>query len=74
MIWLRSQNNKRLLAAKEVRVEGRHVVGFVGVSFLTEWKARLGTYASEERAVAVLNEIVEQMAQRESVVISLPQK
>lgn len=55
-LWIRSQDKEKLLKANDIAIEKNMIYGYFDKS--TEYE-HLGTYKSKERALEVLDDIVE---------------
>ena len=74
MLWIRTQDEKRLIKVMNIEVDGKKVEGVIGSGFLDSFN--LGKYETHDRAVEVLNEILIKIEEstRFSVTFVMPQK
>lgn len=57
MLWIATQEEKSLVNAKEITVNGKKIEGIISSAALDQWSKVLGKYDSNERALEILKEI-----------------
>ncbi|WP_240374064.1 hypothetical protein [Bacillus piscicola] len=74
MLWVLTQDQKRLINAREVTANGKKVEGVIGSGLLDSYV--LGKYESNDRALEILKEILTKMEENTgvSVTFSMPEK
>ena len=56
-LWIATQDDKSLVNAKEITVDGKKIEGVIGSTTMDHWSKVLGKYETKERAMEVLKEI-----------------
>ena len=76
MLWIATQDDKSLINAKEITVDGKKIVGVIGSAAMDHWSKILGKYESNERALEILNEIFTKIEESigYSVTYTIPKK
>ncbi len=74
MLWIVTQDKQRLIKAIEITVSGKKVEGVIGSGLLDSYV--LGKYASNDRALEVLNEIFMKIEENTniSITFTMPQE
>ncbi|MFJ5771648.1 hypothetical protein [Psychrobacillus sp. NPDC093180] len=75
MLWIATQDDKSLINAKEITVNGKKIEGVIG-SAAVHWSKILGKYESNERALEILSEIFTKIEESNgfSVTYTMPKK
>jgi len=76
MLWIATQDDKSLINAKEITVDGKKIEGVIGSAAMDHWNKILGKYESNERALEILNEIFTKIEESNgfSVTYTMPKK
>lgn len=76
MLWIATQDDKSLINAKEITVDGKKIEGVIGSAAMDHWNKILGKYESNERALEILNEIFTEIEESNgfSVTYTMPKK
>ncbi|MFJ7826611.1 hypothetical protein [Psychrobacillus sp. NPDC096623] len=76
MLWIATQDDKSLINAKEITVDGKKIEGVIGSATMDHWSKNLGKYESNERALEILNEIYMKIEESNgfSVTYTMPKK
>ncbi|WP_226036850.1 hypothetical protein [Aquibacillus saliphilus] len=76
MLWIATQDDKSLINAKEITVDGKKIEGVMGSVSMAHWSKNLGKYESNERAIEILNEIFVKIEESNgfSVTYTMPEK
>lgn len=76
MLWIATQDKKSLMNVKEVTVDGKKINGVIGSAAMDHWGKTLGKYASNERALEILDEILTKIEENNgiSVTYTMPKK
>lgn len=56
-LWIATQDDKSLVNAKEITVDGKKIEGVIVSSTMNHWGKVLGKYETKERAKEILKEI-----------------
>lgn len=65
MLWIATQDKKRLMHVKEVIVDGKKIEGVIGTASLDHWSSVLGKYESKERASEVFTDLFNKLEHSE---------
>lgn len=76
MLWIATQDEKSLINAKEISIDGKKIEGVMGSAALDYWSKVLGKYESNDRAIEVLKEIFAKLEESTgfSVTYRMPKK
>ena len=76
MLWIATQDDKSLINAKEITVDGKKIEGVIDSAAMNHWSKILGKYESNERAIEILNEIFTKIEESNgfSVTYTMPKK
>lgn len=76
MLWISTQDDKSLINAKEITVDGKKIEGVMGIAAMDHWAKILGKYESNERALEVRNEILTKIEESNSFFVTyiMPKK
>lgn len=76
MLWIATQDDKSLINAKEITVNGKKIEGVMGSASMDHWSKNLGKYESHERALEVRNEILTKIEESKSFFVTyiMPEK
>ncbi|GKU83988.1 hypothetical protein [Niallia sp. NCCP-28] len=76
MLWIATQDDKSLINAKEITVDGKKIEGIISSAAMDRWSKVLGKYESNERALEILNEIFTRIEESSgfSVTYTMPKK
>ncbi|PZX02456.1 hypothetical protein C7437_11148 [Psychrobacillus insolitus] len=76
MLWIATQDDKSLINAKEITVDGKKIEGVIGSATMDHWSKILGKYESNERALEILDEIFTKIEESNgfSVTYTMPKK
>ena len=76
MLWIATQDDKSLINAKEITVDGKKIEGVIGKAAVVNQNKILGKYESNERALEILNEIFTKIEESNgfSVTYTMPKK
>ena len=76
MLWIATQDDKSLINAKEITVDGKKIEGVIGSAAMDHWSKILGKYESNERALEILGEIFTKIEESNgySVTYTMPKK
>ena len=76
MLWIATQDNKSLINAKDITVDGKKIEGIIGRAAMDHWSKILGKYESNERAIEILKEIFTKLEESQSISVTytMPKK
>jgi len=76
MLWIATQDDKSLINAQEITVDGKKIEGVMGSASMDYWGKTLGKYESNERALEVRNEIFAKIGDSNSFFVTyiMPQR
>lgn len=76
MLWIATQDDKSLITAKEITVEGKKIEGVISSAAMDHWSKILGKYESNERALEVRNDILTKIEESNSFFVTyiMPEK
>lgn len=70
MLWIATQDEKSLVNAKEITVNGKKIEGVLGSASLDHWSKTLGKYETNERALEVLKDIFTKLEESQSISVT----
>ena len=70
MLWIATQDDKSLINAKEITVNGKKIEGVLGSATMDYWSKTLGKYESNERALEVLKDIFTKLEESQSISVT----
>ncbi|MDW0118558.1 hypothetical protein QTL97_16645 [Sporosarcina thermotolerans] len=76
MLWIATQDDKSLINAKEITVDGKKIEGVIEGGAMHHWSKILGKYESNERSLEILNEIFTKIEESNgfSMTYTMPKK